>query len=188
MEFALILIPFALAALIPVVGKSVRETRLNWVLAGVMLALFAWLITLFPTIHAQGSIVLEQAWVESFGLTFALYIDGLALLFALLITGIGAAIFLYAGYYMEGDPRAPRFFALLMAFTGSMLGVVLSGNLILLFVCWELTSIFSFMLIGFDGTKPEARSGAAQALVITGGGRVSAVRGHRLDGTRGRLV
>jgi len=185
MEFALILIPFALAALIPVVGKSIRETRLNWVLAGVMLALFAWLITLFPTIHAQGSIVLEQAWVESFGLTFALYIDGLALLFALLITGIGAAIFLYAGYYMEGDPRAPRFFALLMAFTGSMLGVVLSGNLILLFVCWELTSIFSFMLIGFDGTKPEARSGAAQALVITGGGGLALFVGIVLMGLAG---
>jgi multicomponent K+:H+ antiporter subunit A len=185
MEFALILIPFALAAAIPVIGQRLRETQLNWVLAGVMLALFGWLISLFPTIAAQGAVTVEQAWVESFGLTFSLYIDGLALLFALLITGIGAAVFLYAGYYMEGDPRAPRFFALLMAFAGSMLGVVLSGNLIFLFVCWELTSIFSFLLISFDGTKSEARSGAAQALVITGGGGLALFVGIVLMGFAG---
>jgi multicomponent K+:H+ antiporter subunit A len=185
MEFALILIPFLLAAVIPVFGPRIRETQLNWVLAAVMLALFGWLLTLFPTIYTQDSIRIEQMWVESFGLTFALYIDGLALLFALLITGIGAAVFLYAGYYMEGDPRAPRFFALLMAFAGSMLGVVLSGNLILLFICWELTSIFSFLLIGFDGTKPEARTGAAQALVITGGGGLALFVGIVLMGLAG---
>lgn len=183
MEFALILIPFALAAALPLVRA--RETRLNWILAAVMLALCGWLLALFPTVQAQGAVIVEQAWVESFGLTFALYIDGLALLFALLITGIGAAVFLYAGYYMEGDPRAPRFFALLMAFAGSMLGVVLSGNLILLFVCWELTSIFSFLLIGFDGEKPEARSGAAQALVITGGGGLALLIGLILMGAAG---
>ncbi len=183
MEFALILIPFALAAALPIIGGRMHATRLNWLLAAVLLGLFGWLLTLFPTIAAQGAVIVEQAWVESFGLTFALYIDGLALLFALLITGIGAAIFLYAGYYLDDDPRAPRFFALLMAFAGSMLGVVLSGNLILLFVCWELTSIFSFLLIGFDGTKPEARSGAAQALVITGGGGLALFVGLILMGT-----
>ncbi|MBK9747926.1 MAG: hypothetical protein IPO91_14260 [Chloroflexi bacterium] len=183
MEFALILIPFALAAACPIIGGRMHATRLNWVLAAVLLALFGWLLTLFPTIATQGAVIVEQAWVASFGLTFALYIDGLALLFALLITGIGAAIFLYAGYYLDDDPRAPRFFALLMAFAGSMLGVVLSGNLILLFVCWELTSLFSFLLIGFDGTKPEARSGAAQALVITGGGGLALFVGLILMGT-----
>lgn len=183
MEFALILIPFALAAALPIIGGRMHATRLNWVLAAVLLALFGWLLTFFPTIATQGAVIVEQAWVASFGLTFALYIDGLALLFALLITGIGAAIFLYAGYYLDDDPRAPRFFALLMAFAGSMLGVVLSGNLILLFVCWELTSLFSFLLIGFDGTKPEARSGAAQALVITGGGGLALFVGLILMGT-----
>ncbi len=185
MEFALILVPFALAAAIPVLGQRLRATQLNWLLAAVLLALFGWLISLFPTIAAQGAITVEQAWIASFDLTFSLYLDGLALIFALLITGIGAAIFLYAGYYLEADPRAPRFFALLMAFAGSMLGVVLSGNLILLFVCWELTSLFSFLLIGFDGTKPEARSGAAQALVITGGGGLALFVGLILMGFAG---
>lgn len=185
MEFALILIPFMLAALIPVIGVRLRAVPLNWLLSAAMLALFGWLLTLFPTIYAGSPIIVEQQWVESFGLTFSLYIDGLALLFALIITGVGAAVFLYAGYYMEDDPRAARFLALLMAFAGSMLGVVLSGNLIVLFVCWELTSIFSFLLIGFDGSKPEARSGAAQALVITGGGGLALFVGIVLMGLAG---
>jgi len=182
MEFFLIIIPFALAGVIPFIGQRLRGTQLNWVLAAIMFGLFAWLLSLFPTIYTQGFISLEQAWIPQFGLTFALYIDGLALLFALLITGIGAAIFLYAGYYMEGDPRTPRFYALLMAFAGSMLGIVLSGNLILLFICWELTSIFSFLLISFDGTNPEAQKGAAQALVVTGGGGLALFAGITLMG------
>ncbi len=185
MELAVVIIPFGLAAIVLFLGKRVPHNYLNWLLAGVMLALFGWLLTLLPTIRAQGPIIVGYVWVRALDLAFALYIDGLALLFALLITGIGAAVFLYAGYYLDGDERAPAFFALLLAFAGSMLGVVLAGDLLLLFVCWELTSIFSFALIGFDHDRPAARRAALQALVVTGGGGLALLVGLSMLGLAG---
>jgi NADH:ubiquinone oxidoreductase subunit 5 (subunit L)/multisubunit Na+/H+ antiporter MnhA subunit len=183
MELAVVVIPFVLAGVVPVVAKRVPRNALHWLLAGAMLALFVWLLTLLPTIHDGGPITINYPWVPALNLSLDLYIDGLALLFALLITGIGAAVFLYAGYYLDGDERAPTFLALLSAFAGSMLGVVLAGNLLLLFVCWELTSVFSFTLIGFDRERPEARSAALQALVVTGGGGLALLVGLILLGS-----
>jgi multicomponent Na+:H+ antiporter subunit A len=137
MEFLLILIPFALAAIIPLLGPRVPRDRLNWLLAAALLPLFGWLLSRIPLLAAQGPQTVSYPWAPSLGLSFELYLDGLGLLFALLITGIGAAIFLYAGYYLDDSGRAPAFFAILLAFTGSMLGVVLAGNLLLLFVFWS---------------------------------------------------
>ena len=88
-------------------------------------------------------------WLPSLGLDFALRMDGFAWLFAMLVTGIGLLVVLYARYYMSPDDPVPRFFAFLLAFMGAMLGVVLSGNLIQLVFFWELTSLFSFLLIGY---------------------------------------
>ncbi|MCA9915852.1 MAG: hypothetical protein KC496_21005, partial [Anaerolineae bacterium] len=85
-------------------------------------------------------------WVPEYGLTFSFYLDGLSLLFSLIVTGIGTLVFLYAGYYFEEDDDQIRFLTTLFAFAGAMLGLVLSGNLILTFVLWELTSITSFLL------------------------------------------
>ena len=184
MELGLILIPFAIAASVQTVGRYVPQRWLNWGLAGIMLALFAWVVSLLPRI-ADGAIVVSFQWVAALDLSLDLYIDGLAAIFALLITGIGSAVFLYAGYYMEGDDRVLRFYALLAAFTGSMLGVVLSGNLLFLFICWELTSVFSFTLIGFDGKNPDARSAALKALVVTGGGGLALLAGLILLGLAG---
>src|SRR5690606_33246291 len=133
-------------------------------------------------LHEEGVIVLSYPWVTAFNLSLELYLDGLSALFVMLITGIGAGVFLYAGYYMDGDERAPRFLTLLSAFTGSMLGVVLAGNLLVLFICWELTSVFSYLLIGFDGKKPEARSASTQALVVTVGGGLALLVGLILLG------
>ncbi|MEM6528818.1 MAG: hydrogen gas-evolving membrane-bound hydrogenase subunit E [Chloroflexota bacterium] len=110
-------------------------------------------------------------WVPSIGLNFSFYLDGLSLLFGLVVTGIGTVIFLYTGFYFEDEAKQTRFSMWLTAFTGAMLGLVLSSNLILMFIMWELTSITSFMLIGFYGNKDEtARYSARRALVITGGG------------------
>lgn len=185
MELGLVLIPILIAVLVPFVGRLIPRSWLNWCISGVMLLLFVWVLSLLPRIAAEGPITLSYPWVEAFDLSLDVYIDGLTVIFALLITGIGAAVFLYAGYYLEGDERILRFYSLLSAFTGSMLGVILSGNLLLLFICWELTSIFSFTLIGFDGKNPAARSAASQALVVTGGGGLALLAGLILLGLAG---
>jgi NADH:ubiquinone oxidoreductase subunit 5 (subunit L)/multisubunit Na+/H+ antiporter MnhA subunit/multisubunit Na+/H+ antiporter MnhB subunit len=176
MELALVLVPFALAAAIPLLGRRLPATRLNWILAGIMLALFGGLLARIPTLAVTGPQILTYPWAPQLGLAFTLYLDGLALLFALLITGIGAAIFLYAGYYLSDARRAPLFFAVLSAFTGSMLGLVLAGNLLLLFVFWELTSVTSFLLISYERT-PAARAAGLQALVVTAGGGLALLAG-----------
>ena len=107
-------------------------------------------------------------WIPSLGLSFTLRLDGLALLFALIITGIGSAVALYTGYYFEGNERQGYFYLLLFAFMASMLGLVLSDNLLLIFVFWELTSITSYLMIAFNSDKRSAREGARRALIMTG--------------------
>jgi NADH:ubiquinone oxidoreductase subunit 5 (subunit L)/multisubunit Na+/H+ antiporter MnhA subunit len=120
------------------------------------------------------AITREMVWVPELGLTLSFYLDGLSLIFSLIITGVGAGIFLYAGYYFDDAAEQARFITILFAFAGAMLGLVLSGNLITLFIMWELTSITSFLLIGFKGAKSEAaRFGAAQALMVTGIGALA---------------
>lgn len=121
--------------------------------------------------------VARHQWIESLNVHLTFYLDGLSLFFAFLITGIGWLILLYSFRYMSGNKHAGRFFAFLMLFTGSMLGLVLSGNLLSLFVFWELTSFSSFLLIGFDHSKPEARRAARQALLVTAGGGLALLAG-----------
>lgn len=109
-------------------------------------------------------------WSSSFGVDLAFRADGLGLIFALIITGIGALVFWYASYYLAGHRYLDRFYAYLSMFMGAMLGLVLSDNLITLFVFWELTSISSFFLIGFDNEQAESRRSALMALGVTGFG------------------
>lgn len=129
------------------------------------------------------AVVQEITWIPEFGLTLSFYLDGLSLIFSLIVTGVGAIIFFYAGYYFDDDAEQLRFLTAFFAFAGAMLGVVLSGNLITLFIMWEMTSITSFLLIGFKGNKYEdARFGAMQALVITGLGGLALIAGVALLG------
>ncbi len=113
-------------------------------------------------------------------MNFSVYVDGLSTLFALLISGIGTFIILYAGGYLKGHPQQGRFFSFLLMFMGSMLGLVLGNNLISLFIFWELTSITSFLLIGFDHLRAASRRAALQALVVTGGGGLALLAGFIL--------
>ena len=106
------------------------------------------------TVVASGPVTSSLPWAESLGLTLSFFGDGLSLLFAIVITAIGALIVLFSSRYFEGDPRAGRFLATLFAFMGSMLGVVLADNIFALFVFWELTGFTSFLLIGFDQERP----------------------------------
>jgi multicomponent K+:H+ antiporter subunit A len=131
-----------------------------------------------PATVTINAITRDIVWIPELGLTLSFYLDGLSLLFGLIITGIGAGIFLFAGYYFDDEAEQSRFITLLFAFAGAMLGLVLSGNLITLFIMWEMTSITSFLLIGFKGEKSDdARSGALQALMITGIGGLALIAG-----------
>src|SRR5690606_19622919 len=117
----------------------------------------------------QGShFVQSTPWVPSLGINLDFKLDGLSLLFTLLITGIGACIFFYANAYLKGHPYIDRFFGYLCLFMSAMLGLVLSDNMLLLFIFWELTSISSFFLIGFNNDINDSRKSALTALSITG--------------------
>ena len=124
----------------------------------------------FGLVAMRGPITVSVPWVPSLGLSLSFRLDGLSLLFATLITGIGTLVVLYAARYLEKHHHAGRFQVSLFAFMGSMLGVVLSDNFIALFVFWELTGFTSYLLIGFEHERLEARRAALQALLVTGAG------------------
>ncbi len=147
----------------------VADRHAGLALATLPAGLFIWFLTLLPEVN-QGPIRSVHDWVPSLGIQLSFWLDGLSLLMALLITGIGTLIFIYAGTYLKGHRDLGRFFVFLLSFMAAMLGLVLSDNLISLFVFWELTSITSFMLIGFSHTDANARRCAMQGLYVTVGG------------------
>ncbi|MCY3781229.1 MAG: proton-conducting transporter membrane subunit [Chloroflexi bacterium] len=181
MELLVIVVaPFLLAVLlaVPVVRFSLDKSAQALVSSLVMAALFLWLLTLAPRLQTEPATIQSFEWIPSLGISLSFYLDGLSLLFALIITGIGALIFFYAGPYFDDASEHNRFMIWLSSFAGAMLAVVLSGNLLMMFVAWELTSITSFGLIGFQGAKdPAAREGAFKALFVTGGGALALIIG-----------
>ncbi|MCZ7860262.1 putative monovalent cation/H+ antiporter subunit A [Agrobacterium salinitolerans] len=169
LTFLSLFLPFLAALAAPALVKRFGHNA-AWVLAIAPALAFAHFALMLPQIAAGGVVTGGYAWVPSFNLSFSWFIDGLSLIFALLITGIGLLIVLYAGGYMKGHPQQGRFLSFLLLFMGAMLGVVVSDSLLMLFVFWELTSITSFLLIGFDHERAASRRAALQALVVTGGG------------------
>ncbi len=141
------------------------------------LATFCWLVTLVPQVSAGEPLRLAMSWVPSLGVELAIRIDGLSLLFGLLITGIGVFIAIYSHAYLLGHPHAARLLIILIAFMASMLGLVLADDLITLFVFWELTTVTSFLLIGFDHDNDRARRNAWQALLVTAIGGLALLAG-----------
>lgn len=186
MQLALLTaVPFLLAILlaIPIAQQNLHKSAQTYLTAIVIGVLFFVFLSYIPQLHDNNIIIQTVDWIPSLGITFSFYLDGLSLMFALIITGIGALIFFYAGFYFDDAEEHNRFIIWLLSFAGAMLGVVLSGNLLMMFVAWELTSITSFMLIGFKGDKSEeARAGAFQALFVTGGGALALVIGFVLMG------
>ena len=177
----LLLLPFigsCLAALLP---HNARNTES--LLAGlVALVGTVQVALLYPQIAHGGVIREEFMWLPSLGLNFVLRMDGFAWLFSMLVLGIGALVSLYARYYMSPDDPVPRFFAFFLAFMGAMLGLVISGNLIQIVFFWELTSLFSFLLIGYWHHRADARRGAYMALMVTGAGGLCLLAGVMLLG------
>ncbi|GEO84320.1 MULTISPECIES: putative monovalent cation/H+ antiporter subunit A [Alphaproteobacteria] len=169
-------LPFAGALLAPFLTARLGANA-AWVLALAPLASFAHFAGFLPAIAAGEVVTGGYAWVPSLNLSFSWFLDGLSLTFALLVTGIGTLIMLYTGGYMKGHPQLGRFFSFMLMFMGSMLGVVVSDSFLMLFVFWELTSITSFLLIGFDHERAASRRAALQALVVTGGGGLALLAG-----------
>jgi len=173
---ALLLLPFVgslAAALLP---THARTTAAVWA-AGVAAAGLAGVLWLTPALQAGAVLRASWRWIPSAGIDFSLRLDGLAWMFALLVTGIGLLVAVYARYYMSQRDPVPRFFAFFLAFMGAMLGVVLSGNLVQLVFFWELTSLFSFLLIGYWHHRKDARRGARMALTVTGAGGLCLLAG-----------
>ena len=163
---AILLLPFAgsiVAGLFPVNARN-REA---WLACVVALVAHGLLWVVYPQMSLGEILRFELAWLPALGLGFSIRLDGFAWMFSILVTGIGALVALYARYYMSPADPVPRFFSFFLAFMGSMLGVVLSGNLIQLVFFWELTSLFSFLLIGYWHRNAAAREGARMALVVT---------------------
>nr|WP_144828262.1 monovalent cation/H+ antiporter subunit A [Cupriavidus gilardii] len=165
----LIALPLLAALCLPWAGRRARALVAPVVL-GTPLICLALLAGVQQSVLDGEVLAWRVAWIDGIGLSLSLRLDGLSFAFALLVLGIGLLVLLYARYYLDRSRATARFFALLLVFMASMLGVVLSANLLLLVIFWELTSIVSFLLIGFWSYRSDARKGARMALTITGGG------------------
>ncbi len=174
-----VLAPFLAAVFAPFLTRHLKHNA-AWVLALVPAAIFLHFAGMVVDVADGATFTPSINWAPSYGLTLSFYIDGLSTLFGLLISGIGTFIILYSGGYLKGHPHHGRFFSFMLMFMGSMLGLVTADNLITLFVFWELTSITSFLLIGFDHLRRASRRAALQALVVTGGGGLSLLAGFLL--------
>jgi multicomponent Na+:H+ antiporter subunit A len=181
---ASVLSGFAVALVAPWVHRAAPRA------AGSLLALFPLALTVYyaaaaPAVLSDGPLAVQHPWIPQLGISLAFRLDGLALIFVLLVSGIGALVIAYAGEYLQGEPQAGRFHAFLLAFLASMLGLVLADDLIALFLFWELTSVSSYFLIGFHSERKEARAAALQALLVTGGGGLALLAGFLLLGAAG---
>ncbi|BBI63076.1 hypothetical protein HSBAA_43820 [Vreelandella sulfidaeris] len=145
-------------------------------------ALTVWLLLQAPEVLENGRLLFEWQWVPSLGISLSFLLDGLSLLFGLLITVMGACVLVYAGGYLKNHPDLPRFHFALVAFMVSMLGLVLADGLFTLFIFWELTSITSYLLIGFNHADINARKSARQGLFVTVAGGLALMAGLLLLG------
>ena len=177
----MVTLPFVGAVLAALLSPNARNVE-AWLAGLVALAGLALAISAYPAVSDGGVVRHTIEWVPALGLSITLRLDGFAWLFSLLITGIGLLVVIYARYYMSPKDPVARFYALFLAFMGAMQGVVVAGNLILLAIFWELTSIFSFLLIAYWHHNQAARDGARMALTITGTGGLCLLLGMVLIG------
>ena len=171
-----ILSGFIFSVLLVFTGQFFRGKR-SILSALIPVGLFAYFCSFIPEVTAGKTVFETYSWVPSMGVDLNFNLDGLALIFALMITGIGSLVFIYTSNYLKGDPYIDRFYGYLSMFMAAMLGLVLSDNIVAIFVFWELTSITSFFLIGYKNEDRESRKSAMIALAVTGIGGMSLFAG-----------
>jgi len=175
------ILPF-LGALVPgVMIRAGRNACATFTAIPTALALILLLIAA-PRVMAGEVLTFSADWIPHLGLSFSFFLDGLGLLFSVMILGVGLLITLYARFYLSGDDPMGQFYTYLLLFQGAMLGIVLSNNILLLLIFWELTSLSSFLLIGYWKHLPEGRQGARMALTVTGAGGLAMIGGMLILG------
>lgn len=179
---AIILLPLVIGVAGAPLAARAHRAAAPWVAAAVTAAALALLLAHSPAAIDGNAVRATWAWIPQIGLEVSLRLDALSLLFGLLITAIGLLVILYARYYLASDDSFGRFYGTLMLFMAAMLGIVLSDNLILTVVFWELTSVASFLLVGFWHREASSRRGARMALTVTGAGGLALLAGVVLLG------
>ena len=179
--FLIVALPF-LGALLPGLMNSAGRAACAGVTFMVSLLAFIGLMTHLPAVMAGELVTARLDWIPLLGLNVTLMLDGLGFFFAMLILGIGLLIIAYARFYLSREDNMGEFFTYLLLFQGAMVGIVLSDNILLLLVFWELTSLSSFLLIGYWKHLPEGRQGARMALTVTGMGGLAMIGGMLLLG------
>lgn len=182
----LLILPLVLLFVASGIALSFRHPSLNerisipgicWLLALAPLSAFVIYFILAARITTGDVLQFQLPWLPSVDISLSLYFDNWSALFGMMVSGIGALILIYTGYYFKGDETAWRFLTFMLLFMMSMLGIATAGDLITLFIFWEGTSITSYLLIGHKYKDPDARRGAFKALFITGGGGIALLAG-----------
>lgn len=174
MLYVLLLI-FIIAFVIPVIYHFAKEIT-HWLLSFFLLFALVYIIPYGSQIK-NNPLYLKYDWLPSLNIFFEIYVDGLSFIFAILILFIGSLIILYSGIYLREKENLSRYYLYIFMFAGSMLGIVISGNLIMIFIFWELTSVSSFFLIGYYNKKDTSIYSAQQALIVTGFGGLALLAG-----------
>ncbi|WP_114747275.1 Na+/H+ antiporter subunit A [Falsibacillus pallidus] len=173
-----IFLPFIMAVFVPFLYKGFRKIHTGWFVLIVPALLFGYFLHFIPTVRENEIIKRTIHWIPSLKIDFTAYLDGLSLLFALLITGIGTLVVFYSIFYLSKKrEQLHNFYVYLLIFMGAMLGVVLSDNLISLYTFWEFTSLSSFLLIGYWYQRDGSRYGAQKSMLITVFGGLSMLGG-----------
>ena len=176
-EIAIILLPFIVAACIPIFYRRLPKRLIGWIVLVVPLSLFLLLTTYIPLIAKNQTFSNSYEWIPSFNINFTTYLDGLSLIFSLLITGVGSLVILYSIFYLSKKESLHHFYCYLLLFMGAMLGVVFSDHLLVLYAFWELTSVSSFLLIAFWHHRKASRAGARKSMTITVSGGIAMLVG-----------
>jgi len=177
----IVLAPFLATVLIPVIHKVSPKLHIGWAVLLLPVVLLISLLSQIGAVSKHQVVEETMPWIPSYGLSFDVYLDGLSMLFALLITGIGTLVVLYSIYYLDKHKeRLQAFYVYLLLFMGAMLGVVLSDNLMLLYLFWEATSLASFLLIAYWTHREKSRYGAQKSMLITVFGGMAMLAGFIL--------
>ncbi|RLQ96501.1 Na+/H+ antiporter subunit A [Falsibacillus albus] len=176
-----IIAPFLMAIFIPFLYKGFRRIHTGWFVLIVPILLFSYFLHFIPIVKGNETVTKTIRWIPSLNIELTAFVDGLGLLFALLITGIGSLVVLYSIFYLsKKKEQLHNFYVYLLLFMGAMLGVVLSDNLISLYMFWEFTSISSFLLIGYWYQRDGSRYGAQKSMLITVFGGLAMLGGFLL--------